>query len=353
MSCHVLLIGCNYPTSSYKLNGCINDCLLINRMLINNFNVKEENIIFMRDDIFSFNDALYPSYDNIIKCLKKLIANSIVENCESIYIHFSGHGSYYKDKSGDETDGNDEFIVPADYFKNYKSITDDDLFNYLKDIPKKTKCFTVFDCCNSGTIFDLPMSYTYQNNNFIEKEENKNNSLNDKSTIISLSACRDHEYALDVTQNGVSNGALTLAIFSVLNRNQWILDLKSCIIQIHDYLMSNNYNGQRPVLTCNKKINLSENYFNFKGPNPNSTILLIDNVPISIIVPPSTSNTISPTQPLIPPLIPPLIATPTIATPTNLPNKNMTSIESVLDMILNNNLCSKEELKELIAKKTA
>ena len=364
MSCQVLLIGCNYPTSSYKLSGCINDGLLIKKMLIDNFNVKNENIIFMRDDIYSLNDPLFPSYDNIIKSLNKVIANSIansiVEKSENIYIHFSGHGSFIKDTSGDETDKNDEFIVPADYFTNYKRITDDDLFNCLKQIPSNTKCFTVFDCCNSGTVLDLPISYTYQNNNFIEREENKNNSLNDKSTIISLSACRDDEYALDVIQNGKSNGAMTLAIFSVLTRNQYILDLKNCIIQIHDYLKSNKYTGQRPVLSCNKKIDLSENYYNFKGPNPNSTILVIDNVPVSIIMPPqSTSNTQSPTQPLIPPLTTPTQTKPPATTPTQArppattTNNNLVSIESVLDMILKNKLCTKQELNNIIEKITA
>jgi len=184
MSSRALLIGCNYMNTNYRLFGCVNDILLIQKMLIENFNFKKENIICMRDDIYNSSHNLFPSYTNIQNNLNKLIADSLLNKIEYIYLHYSGHGSFIKDISGDENDGNDEFIVPADYFTKKKRFTDDELYNNLKNVPIFTKCFMVFDCCNSGTIADLPYSYSYENKNFIEKMENVKTDLNNKSNII-------------------------------------------------------------------------------------------------------------------------------------------------------------------------
>jgi hypothetical protein len=340
MSSIALLIGCNYSTTQYKLFGCVNDVLLINKMLINNFNYKEENIIVMRDDIYSPNHELFPSYENILKNLKKIV-NSI--QCENIYIHYSGHGSFIIDKSRDESDGKDEFICPADFFTNYKRITDDDIFNNLKDLPKNTKCFAVFDSCNSGTMLDLSNVYSFQNNNIIEMEENQDVSLKDKSTIICLSACRDNEYALDVMNNGKANGAMTLGIFSILSRNQYVIDLRTFLFQVYEYLKSNNYNTQRPLLTCNKKINLSDVYYNFNNPKAGSSVLLIDDKPITITMPQPTTTQPTTTQPTT---VQPTTTQPLTTQSTNV---NLLSIKSVLEMCLKNNLVQKQELKDLIA----
>ena len=64
---------------------------------------------------------------------------SLVRSCRAgdvVYIHFSGHGQPFEDKSGDENDGWDESIIPYDAHKAYSKgryegsnhILDDELY---------------------------------------------------------------------------------------------------------------------------------------------------------------------------------------------------------------------------------
>ena len=63
-----------------------------------------------------------------------------------LFLNFSGHGVQEADRDGDETDGFDECLAPADYdVAGY--ISDDFLSRWLRDLPQHT-CFAVFDCCH-------------------------------------------------------------------------------------------------------------------------------------------------------------------------------------------------------------
>jgi hypothetical protein len=259
-----LLIGCNYSTTSNRLYGCINDCLLMLDMLITHFGYQQSDILFLRDDIYPSYSILYPSKLNILNAFKNLVNLTNKVDIEHIFSSYSGHGSNTIDISGDELDGYDEFLVPSDYFTNRSIITDDELNTILKNISPNTKCFFIFDCCMSGTILDLPYSYNYNDNNIIEKVENTSNSLSNKSDMICLSGCRDNEYALDVVQNGKANGALTLAIYSVLQERKWICNMNDLLVKVYDFLNVNNYVSQRPLLTSCTKINLKDVHFNFQ-----------------------------------------------------------------------------------------
>lgn len=56
---------------------------------------------------------LYPSRANILAQMRALVAGAAPG--DSLFFSFSGHGSQVKDTSGDEADGMDETICPADY----------------------------------------------------------------------------------------------------------------------------------------------------------------------------------------------------------------------------------------------
>ena len=54
----------------------------------------------------------------------------------------------------------DEAIVPADY-TSAGMLTDDDMFKLLiAPLPTGVKLTVVMDCCHSGTILDLPYTFT-------------------------------------------------------------------------------------------------------------------------------------------------------------------------------------------------
>ena len=279
----------------------------------------------MRDDIYTNSNALYPTRNNIINAIKELMIKSNNGSVKQIYFHYSGHGSFIQDISGDEKDRKDEFIVPIDYVTNGRKIIDDELFQLLKQLSNNTKCFFVFDCCNSGTIIDLQYSYALTNKIFVESVENSDVSLINKSDIICLSAVRDNEYALDVSQNGKANGAFSLGLYTALNQMKWISNLNDLLANLYQFMINNNYKSQRPLLTSNKKINLNNCFFNFKSLVP---------VPA-----PAPAPTPAPSPAPAP------APAPDTSKPTN---PNISTIQNLLQMSVNNKLLTKQELKDLV-----
>jgi len=269
-----LLIGLNYTGTNNNLKGCINDCILIQKMLIDQYGFKLSDIVFMRDDIYKNNHALYPSKKNIITQLTNQITKAN-KNKSNVYLHFSGHGSNIRDTNGDESDGFDEFIVPRDYFTNRNIISDDELNKIVQNLNDNSQMLAIFDCCMSGTLLDLAFNYSLEGpNTFVTTQENRKNILATKKNILCLSGCRDNEYSLDIQVGGIANGALTLGIFNVLKKYNWTIDLKNLVINLYRYLKNNKYDSQRPLLSSNIQIDTSTINFLFK----NNTIQPLTNV---------------------------------------------------------------------------
>src|ERR1700679_1784022 len=92
-----LLIGINYIGSSCELNGCINDTHNVQKLLVGQFNYDNSNIILLDD---SGSNPLKPTKENILKYLKQCVSNTLVG--DTLFIHYSGHGSQVIDIDGDE-----------------------------------------------------------------------------------------------------------------------------------------------------------------------------------------------------------------------------------------------------------
>lgn len=100
---------------------------------------------------------LYPSRANIITQMRNLVAGAAPG--DSLWFSFSGHGSQVADTSGDEADGMDETICPADY-TTAGQIVDDDIYAMLvKPLPPGARMHAIMDCCHSGTGMDLPLTF--------------------------------------------------------------------------------------------------------------------------------------------------------------------------------------------------
>ena len=71
---------------------------------------------------------------------------------DNVVISFSGHGSQMWDESGDEDDGLDETIAPADVLPNSteRDISDDEFNDWLGMLPTNN-VVVILDNCNSGT----------------------------------------------------------------------------------------------------------------------------------------------------------------------------------------------------------
>ena len=237
-----LLFGLNYAhCKEGKLNGCINDVYGVANYIQK---VLDMPTVIYTDDI----DLNNTSYDGIIKNLYNLAVDSYRDNLEFVWIHYSGHGSYQKDTSGDEADGMDEGLVPSDYEK--KGILLDDIINHVLSIfNPRTKILFVCDSCHSGTILDLKYSWNSRRQSVIE-----NNRCNIKAKTILISGCMDNQTSADA-YNLLGDykhiGALTASLLKVLQKNpNYIYDVFYCIDAVRSELRRGNF-SQYPCLSTN------------------------------------------------------------------------------------------------------
>lgn len=148
-----LMIGINYPGTDAELSGCHNDVFNLKKYLMDVHGFEEENITILMDD----GDHLEPTGQNIFSAFENI--SSAAEPGDALWVSYSGHGCSIPDDDGDEEDGMDECLCPAD-FQEGGVIRDDDVFKYLvKPLPKGVTLTCLMDCCHSGTILDLPYQY--------------------------------------------------------------------------------------------------------------------------------------------------------------------------------------------------
>lgn len=194
-----LCIGNNYPNSFDELSGCVADAQALTRFLRSR-NIKVTKLLNANKHI-------------IMKNIKTLIwkANRN-KNITRLWLSYSGHGSYIKDRNGDEQDGQDEVLIPNDW-RTRGFITDDWLLRVFKRLRRGVNVIVITDCCNSGTVLDLPFTYRKPRNN----KYHKRNTL--RARIFLLAACRDDQFAMEIPlSNNNIRGALTIAFLSVAKR---------------------------------------------------------------------------------------------------------------------------------------
>ena len=252
-----LLIGINYYDTKFKLNGCINDVKNVKNFLTRH-GYKAEDMVILTDDN-DRNSRAFPTRRNIIDAMNWLVAGS-KEN-DSLFFHFSGHGSQIEDTDGDELDGYDETICPYD-FEQAGQISDDELHAIMvKPLPEGCRLTALFDCCHSGSMLDLPYTYntkgvlkepnlyselgqgllpivseyvkgdkqkalksifklvknvnTFTNNQgAVEKTKKTKTSPAD---VIMLSGCKDDQTSADAHIGGEATGAMSFAFIEVMN----------------------------------------------------------------------------------------------------------------------------------------
>lgn len=147
-----LMVGINYPGSSCPLNGCHNDVETMSRYLSKQGYAAGDMTILMDDG-----RAEKPTKAAMEAGMKWLVQGAA--QGDSLFFHYSGHGAQQRDTSGDEADGMDEALCPAD-FETAGLLSDDDIYCYLVGgLAEGVRLTCVLDCCHSGTILDLPYSF--------------------------------------------------------------------------------------------------------------------------------------------------------------------------------------------------
>ncbi len=248
----VLHIGINYKGTEYELSGCLNDVDNLNQYLRNNFDYSKTQVKIIND-----NTTDKPTRQNILNACKWLLTD--VNSDSKLFIHYSGHGSHIRDRSGDEIDHQDEVICPIDN----TFITDDELKKILVNpLPKGASLWALFDCCHSGTVLDLRFRYNIN----LRPRGPEYNILSDnhykptKGKVVLFSGCKDNQTSADAWEVGEFQGAMTysfLKTLKTLKAHGKPLSYKNLMKYLLVFIKSRGY-SQIPRISSGQFLNLNE-----------------------------------------------------------------------------------------------
>ncbi|KAL2275389.1 hypothetical protein FJTKL_02100 [Diaporthe vaccinii] len=126
--------------------------------LVEHFGYRRDDMVLLTDDQQS--PASQPTKQNILRAMHWLVKDA--RPGDSLFLHYSGHGGQTKDLDGDEQDGYDEVIYPAD-FRQIGHITDDEMYRIVvQPLQPGTRLTAIFDSCHSVTGLDDPYTYWTQ-----------------------------------------------------------------------------------------------------------------------------------------------------------------------------------------------
>lgn len=137
-----LLIGINKYKAVPKLQGSLNDIETMRQILLTRWAFPEQNITVVKDDA--------ATRAGMLAALEQLVKDAGPN--DTVYFHYSGHGSQVEDLNGDEPDDHlDETLVPQDGRSgDIRDITDDELDALFARL-RSTNALIVLDSCHSGT----------------------------------------------------------------------------------------------------------------------------------------------------------------------------------------------------------
>jgi uncharacterized caspase-like protein len=137
-----LLVGINKYQAVPKLQGSIDDVETMRKILLTRWGFPERHIAVLKDEA--------ATRASIVAALEQLVKETGPE--DTVYFHYSGHGSQVEDLNGDEKDdGLEETLVPQDgRTGDVRDITDDELDAVFTRLRAKN-AFIVLDWCHSST----------------------------------------------------------------------------------------------------------------------------------------------------------------------------------------------------------
>lgn len=132
-----LTVGINYTGTSNELPDCVKDATDV-----------AECLMARGFEVTTLLDGAATA-SVILEHLRALIAKA--QYGDLAVFTYSGHGSWVPDQSGDEPDGRDEIICPADIMAG-NFISDDQLHEVFSDRHHGARIVFLSDSCHSGTV---------------------------------------------------------------------------------------------------------------------------------------------------------------------------------------------------------
>jgi len=208
-----LLIGINKYQSVPKLQGSINDIETMRQILLTRWGFQERYITVLKDEA--------ATRAGILAALEQLVKDTGPQ--DTVYFHYSGHGSQVEDLNGDEKDdGLDETIVPQDGRSgDVRDITDDELDALFARLRAKN-AFIVLDSCHSGTAtrsLDIRTRSIPQDNRVDIYRKAEEASVKTRAVVpvvtsryVVMTGAASHQEALDGPVDGRYHGFFTFAL---------------------------------------------------------------------------------------------------------------------------------------------
>lgn len=243
-----LLIGINYYNTPNELKGCIEDINNMKNALKTLYNFKDSDITVLTDSPHQTQDKI-PNKNNVEKEMKKLFENAV--SGDTLFLHYSGHGTQTRDTNGDETDLMDDAIMPQDFMKN-GIITDDAIFsNMIQKVPKGVTLCAFFDCCHSGSLFDLEWNFKTIDTSstkagFKVWKENINST---NGTVFMYSGCYDEQSSADTFIANKNQGAFTFCLLDILAQHNKRLRNCELLKEVNSSLCAQGFT-QRSQFSC-------------------------------------------------------------------------------------------------------
>ena len=213
-----LLIGINKYKAVPKLQGSLNDIETMKQILITRWGFSESHITLLTDEA--------ATRAGMLAAMEQLVKEASPN--DTVYFHFSGHGSQVEDTNGDEKDdGLDETLVPQDgRTPGVRDITDDELDAIFARLRAK-QAFIVLDSCHSGTATrsldirtrSVPRDMRVDIYRAAEAALPKTRAIVPvvTSRYVVMSGAASHQEALDGPVDGRYHGFFTFALSRSLN----------------------------------------------------------------------------------------------------------------------------------------
>ncbi len=239
MASRAFLVGINDYVSPgvNDLQGCVNDVRdMANTLVIMGFDPRQMQIC---TDRRATKAAIITGINWLLSGAKKN---------DNLVFYYSGHGSQIPDVHGDDADGKDEVLCPADVGVGAGNfISDDDLRNLFKKVTTDINLEIILDCCHSGTgtrtidafmglpdakkvkarYLPPPLDYSFHLENLPDLPVKRIVKTGDASRQMQIvptlnhvlwAGCRDNQVSEETEMGGKVRGAFTYNFCEILRR---------------------------------------------------------------------------------------------------------------------------------------
>jgi Caspase domain len=254
-------IGINYAGTRAQLNGCVSDSVNMAALMLklgiedvvlmidHDFNrLAGKTSIESREIVLDNRNKITlkpPTKKNVLNQIKEAVEDSSIN---SLFISYAGHGTQgrYSKSNTEEADGKDEYICTLNNSGNFDGklssfVSDDAIFDTIEKASKMREDNSplvityVFDCCHSGTVFDLPYTMLKINDNVTFNTESCKNFSSTQLTVSGWSGCQDNQLSQESKnwQSGVTEGRCTKSFIYAVE--QLVLNAKNSSDKVTNY----------------------------------------------------------------------------------------------------------------------